>query len=227
MTINQISFMYYPRKFYSCKREIQFPRRSAVLALWLVTGVFLSLALGTVQAQVNIFMRIGGQAAPMGQTQTTPKLAGPSTDEQYPGWIQLNSVSHGVSRAISISSGGTSASNPSFSDVSSSKSTDVTTPLLNLLTCGGTVSVTQPIDYVTIDFRNNNFTQTPQTFYRIELQGVSFTGMSTSGWTGGTPSDSFSLTYQKITWSYVSYDATGKASTPITKGWDVSANKAL
>jgi type VI secretion system Hcp family effector len=174
----------------------------------------------SVHAQ-DIFMRIGGQAASMGSMQTTPTLAGESTDPQYTNWIPVLSMSHGVSRAISL--GNTSAP-PNHQDFSSTKTLDKTSPSLNLLVNGATATVTQPIDYVTIDFRK---TGTSEVYYRIELQGVFLTSTAVNrAADAGAPSESVSLIYTKIRWSYVKYVA-GKAQTPITTGWDVAAQKAF
>lgn len=188
--------------------------------------VGLLLATLSVRAQsADIFMRIGGQASAMGVNQTAPTLAGESTDPQYTNWIPVLSMSHGVSRSVTfITGGGTAASTPSHSEVNLSKDLDKTTPSINLLVNGGAATVTQPIDFVTIDFRKSG---TTQVFYRIELQGVHVTSAQTGGSSGGgLPTENMSLFYNKIRWSYVPY-VSGKAQSPITQGWDVAANKAL
>lgn len=174
----------------------------------------------SVQAQ-DIYMRIGGPATTMGSIQSTPTLAGESTDAQYPNWITVLSMSHGVSRAVTSGGG---AATPNHSDVSLMKLLDKATPSINLLVNGVTATVSQPIDYVTIDFRK---TGTSEVYYRIELQNVSVTSAQISGSDGGgTPSESVSLFYTKIRWSYVKY-LNGKAQTQVTTGWDVAAGKAF
>lgn len=166
-------------------------------------------------------MRIGGQASAMGATQNAPILAGESTDRQYTNWIPVLSMSHGVNRPVSVAN---PSGIPNHSDLAFTKNLDKTTPSLNLLVNGVAATVTQPIDYVTIDFRTAG---TSNVFYRIELQGVTFTSAQI-GAAGGTgvPVESLSLFYTKIKWSYVPY-VNGKAQATITKGWDVAAAKAL
>jgi len=165
-------------------------------------------------------MRIGGQAAAMGSMQSAPTLAGESTDPQYTNWIPVLSMSHGVNRPITI---GFPTGQPNHSDVNFMKDLDKTSPSLNLLVNGVTATVTQPIDYVTIDFRKSG---TSEVYYRIELQGVYLTSAQVSGAAGaGAPSESVSVVYTKIRWSYVKYVA-GKAQPPVTTGWDVAAQKA-
>jgi type VI secretion system secreted protein Hcp len=182
------------------------------------------MATWSAQAQVDIFMSIGGAPAPMGANpQYAPLLQGDSLDAQYPKWIQLMSVQMGAGRGISIGSGTVSTSSPSLSEITITKMTDSTTPSLFVLCCGGTATVTQPINYVTIDFRK---TGTSQVFYRLQLQNVYVSGASSSSG-GGIPSESLSLFYTRITWSYVTFDQTGKTGTTVTKGWDVVKNAAF
>ena len=195
---------------------------SARIFLWLACLVGFMIA-ASARAQVDIFMSVGGLPAPIGANpQTAPTLKGDSTDIQYPKWIRLNSAQLGVGRNISLNAGTVSASNPSVSEVSITKVTDSTTPSLYTLVCGGTATVTQPIDYVTIDFRKSG---TPEVFYRLQLQHVYVSGVSTSGG-GDVPSESLSLFYTKVSWTYVPYQ-NGKGGTAITKGWDVVKNSGF
>lgn len=197
-------------------------RNRAVSAL-LRYGCIAAILVSPLSARAqDIFLRIGGQAAAMGQNQTAPTLAGESTDVQYTGWIPVFSMSHGVSRAISIEN---PAGRANHQDVHWTKSLDKTSPALNLLVNGvSTTTVSQPIDFVTIDFRK---TGTTEVYYRIELQEVYLTTTAVSASAGGgTPSESVSVVYNKIRWSYVKY-VSGKAQAPVTTGWDVAANKVL
>lgn len=182
------------------------------MAAWLAVGL-------SAQAQVDIFMRIGGPASAMGDTQTPPALPGESTDPQYTNWIPVLSVQQGVGRAVSLTGESTA---PSHSEVSLSKLSDRTTPSLILLANGATATVSQPIDYVTIDFRRSG---TSQVFYRVELRGVYVTSHSVSSG-GSIPKESFSFLYQRIRWSYLPY-TNGKAGSVITKGWDVAKNAPI
>jgi len=194
---------------------VDFGRNRAVVALLRFGCVALMLvAPVSVRGGMEIFMRIGGQAAAMGSQQTTPTLASESTDPQYPNWIWVMSMSHGVSNP-----GG----KPNHQDLSFTKVMDRTTPSMCLLVNSSniTATVTQPIDYVTLDFRQSG---TTNVFYRMELQGVRLSSeqIGASGGGGDRPVESVSLVYTKIRWSYLP-NATGKA---ITTGWDVGAGKA-
>jgi type VI secretion system secreted protein Hcp len=187
-------------------------------------GILLMAAFSA-RAQVDIFMSVGGSPAAMGTNpQTKPQLAGESSDAQYLEWIPLLSAQVGVGRGVGLSGGTVSTSNPSLSEVTITKLTDRTTPSLYTLACGAAATVSQPIDYVTIDFRK---TGTSQVFYRMQLQDVYLSGVSTSGGTNSAPSESLSLFYTRISWSYVPYDVNGKSQSAITKGWDLTKNAAF
>lgn len=192
-----------------------YPHRAARVLFRFGCIALLLAAPVSVQAGIDIFMRIGGQAAAMGSQQTAPTLASEFTDAQYPNWIPVLSMSHGVSNP----GGG----KPSHSDVSYMKKMDQTTPSMNLLinATNITATVTQPIDYVTLDFRQSG---TTNVFYRMELQGVILTSVQISASTGGDdrPFESVSFKYNRIRWSYLP-NGSGKA---ITTGWDVVAGKA-
>jgi len=197
------------------------PNQATVALLRLGCIAVLMVAALSVPAQ-DIFLRIGGQAAAMGGQQTPPTLAGDSVDPQYTNWIPVLSMSHGVSRSVTL---GGAPGNPSHADVSLMKTLDKTTPAINLLVCGATATVTLPIDYVTIDFRTGG---TTNVFYRLELQGVYLTSAQISSSSGDNtvPTESMSLLYSKIRWTFVPY-VSGKAQAPITKGWDVILNKSF
>lgn len=214
MNLQNSSQLDEPRQFTAAK-----PNQNRAVVTLCRFGCIAALLLAALSAPAqDIFMRIGGQAAAMGQTQTAPTLAGESTDPQYTNWIPVLSMSHGVNRPVTLGgSGGT----PNHSDFNLMKELDKTSPSINLLVNGVAATVTQPIDYVTIDFRKSG---TSEVYYRMELQGVYVIVAQISGAAGGgLPAESVSLSYTRIRWSYVQYVG-GKAQTPITKGWDLSKN---
>lgn len=129
----------------------------------------------------------------------------------YPGAIEVLSMSHGVGRSISLSNGTISVSPSSHGEITFTKQMDQTTPLLyDAATHGG------PISSAEIDFYSVSKTNT--LFYKLILSQVYVTGISSSAGSGGTPSDSFSLFYEKITWSYI------QVNRDYTASWDRTSN---
>jgi type VI secretion system Hcp family effector len=164
---------------------------------WLLLLLCLEFATGNCAA-IEIFVTING-------------IPGSSTVAGYPGAIAATSMSHGVGRTISINRGSVTSSPASQSEVVFTKSMDASTPLLyDAATHGG------PIDSVEIDFVQTSPTNT--LFYKITLNQAYVSSMSTSASAGSTPSDSFTLFYEKISWSYIQVDRT------YTGSWDRISN---
>lgn len=217
----QIGFLDRPRGPFPPDAKLFRAGNFAGASLLLACVFLLQLVCSSHAQSVDIFMSIGGQPAPMNSNpQTAPLLTGDSTDAQYPKWIKISSAQLGVGRGVGLSGSTVTTSAPSVSEVVVTKVTDSTTPSLYTLTCGGTAAVTQPIDYVTIDFRK---TGTTQVFYRLQMQNVYFSGMSSSSG-GDVPSESLSIYFTRVSWSYVTFDQYGKALSTVTKGWDVIKN---
>ena len=206
----------------STQPDANFPPRHAGRP-WLRIGclAWLCFAALSAQAGFDIFMRIGGQAAPMNTTQSAPLVPGTSADPQYPNWMPVFSFSHGVSLSVY----GTNVDSKSdHQNVAMQRALDIASPSLNLLVNGNATGlpVSLPIDYVTIDLRT---TGGSNVFYRVELQKVYLTSVQLSGSAGGdaAPTESVTLTYQQIRWTYVPF-TNGKAGTAVTKGWDTIKN---
>jgi len=136
------------------------------------------------------------------------------------GLIAIESLQWGVGRGISspVGGGGRQASLPSFSEVTISKTMDSASPQLAFQAAGGNTEVTC---VVTLDHHN-----TGNTLYTLTLTGVLISGYSISSG-GDRPSESLSLNFTKITWSYQELDnagnKVGNASSPL--GWDLVLQK--
>ncbi len=169
-------------------------------------------------------MRIGGAPTTIGATQSTPLLPGESTDTQYPNWINVLGMTHGVMLPVNIPiGGGTTVGTNQHAEVIVNKPTDKSTPSLNLLVNGVATGlpVSLPIDYVTIDFRVGGLGSI--VFYRMALENVYLTSVQVSGGTGSAPAEAINLKYERIRWTFVPY-ASGKAGPAVTKGWDLIKN---
>jgi len=144
------------------------------------------------------------------------------TGEATNGLIAIESIQWGVGRGISSATGGgpRQASLPSFSEVTISKTMDSASPQLAFQAAGGNTEVTCVL---TINDRN-----TGNTLYTLTLTGVLISGYSVSSG-GDRPSESLSLNYTKITWSYQKLDnagnKVGNASSPL--GWDLVTQKPV
>ncbi len=148
-------------------------------------------------------------------------INGESTVAAHDKWITVNSIQFGVGRGISSVGGGgdRETSNPSFSEVTMSKSMDVaSTELFMQATCGKSLGKAE-IHFI----QTGGADAKGQVYLKIELEDVLVSSYSaTSG--GDRPSESFSLNFTKISYQYDKFDG-GKVVTGTPKKWDLEKNE--
>jgi type VI secretion system secreted protein Hcp len=149
-------------------------------------------------------------------------IPGESNDRAHPAAIEIVSFSFGAANSGRVGAPGTGAGKVSFSDISFSKVIDKASPLLYLRTANGA-----RIPKATLFLRKLSSNKVLE-YYTVTLSDVLVTGMATSGNSGGgVPSESFSLSFGKIEFSYRPQKADGSLDAPIKSGWDVVSNRAL
>lgn len=144
-------------------------------------------------------------------------IDGGVTAKGHEKWIELDSAQWGVGRGIAMgvgASGKREASNPTVSEVSVTKMMDKTSSLLFQEACIGKGKK------VTLHLVKTGADEL-QTYMEYILEECMISGYSVS--TGGDrPSESISLSFDKMTMSYTPYDNSGKAQTPVKAGYDLS-----
>jgi type VI secretion system secreted protein Hcp len=143
-------------------------------------------------------------------------IKGESTIKGYENWINVDSASFGVGRSVASVSEGTGkrdVSNPSLSELTFSRKTDLASPELFFQACGGqtleecTIHLVQVVD------------NKPEIHQIILLSDP----IVTSYHYGNGEMDSFTLNYTKVSYQYNSFD--GKKVTAGTpKKWDLAKN---
>jgi type VI secretion system secreted protein Hcp len=132
-------------------------------------------------------------------------------------WIEINSVQFGVGRGIGSPVGQASkreASAPSISEVTITKMTDETSPLLFQEACVGKGKPVQ-IHFVVTQ------ADKLETFLELTLTNVMVSGYSVSSG-GDNPTESISLNFTKIEVKYTPYDDQHKAGKPIPASYDLA-----
>jgi type VI secretion system secreted protein Hcp len=150
------------------------------------------------------------------------KINGDSVVGDHDKWITVDSIQMGVGRSISSSGGGRDreVSNPSFSEVTCSKSTDISSADLWYQAIQG-----KSLGNCTIHFVQTGADGSTQIYLTIILHEAIVSSYSASSG-GDRPSESFSMNYTKIEYQYDAFDGAVKANgTP--KKWDLMANKAF
>lgn len=150
-------------------------------------------------------------------------IKGDVTAEGYSEWIELTSVQWGVGRAISAPVGGASdreASAPSFSELTTTKMSDKTSPLLLAEAAVGRGKLVE-IHFTRTDGGGKLFA-----YQKIKLYNVMFSGFSQSSG-GDRPSESLSLNYTKIEFRYIPTAPDGKPQPDVTFIYDLALGRSL
>lgn len=149
-------------------------------------------------------------------------IKGAVTTDGFKDWIELNSFQWGVGRSIGTAARGSMSrehSEPSLSEVSVTKLSDISTPKLFLDAVAGKLD-----SKVTI-----KFTTTAQgdveTFltYEMENTGLSHYSLSSGG---DMPTESMSLNFTKITEKFSGMDPSVSGN-PETVGYDLTQMKTI
>ena len=148
-------------------------------------------------------------------------INGESTVANHDKWITCTSVQMGVGRSISSVGGGgdREVSNPSFSEITLTKSTDVASAEMFMqATCGKSLGKAE------IHFIQTGGTSAKgQTYLKLELYETVVSAWSMSSG-GDRPSESFSLNFTKISYQYDKFDG-DKVTTGTPKKWNLEKNE--
>jgi len=147
-------------------------------------------------------------------------IKGAVTTDGFKDWIELNSFQWGASRHIGTAARGATTrehSEPSLSEITVTKLSDVASPKLFLDSVAGKLD-----SKVTIKFTTTTKGKV-ETFltYELENTGLSHYSMSSGG---EAPVESLSLNYTKITETFTGHDP-GISGSPETVGYDLTQMK--
>lgn len=148
-------------------------------------------------------------------TKNTGPVLGESVSESHPNAIDVQSYSMGVSNPISVSSGtGMGAGRASFSALSIIKRLDRSSPiLLRDVALGST--------FTTADLYVEDLSGRLITW--VHLNHVFMESEQDSGG-GQFPTESLSMVFQSIFWTYYPQNSDGSSGSPTTGGWDAVRN---
>jgi type VI secretion system secreted protein Hcp len=123
--------------------------------------------------------------------------------------IVVLSFSEGVSNTVTIGSGGTTTGTPAFGNLTILKAIDKSSPSLYLACAQGT-----HISQAVLTLRNQTGGQVE--FYRITLTSVYITSVQTGGSSSGgeRPTETVTLAFQQIQWTYQQVDGNGNSVGP-------------
>lgn len=148
-------------------------------------------------------------------------IKGNCTFKGYTDKVILQSFSHGVSLPMGMDAANTERTmgRPQFSEMSFSKSTDQSTPLMYAACAAG-----KKLDKATIHIGRNEGGEF-MSLLKYELTNAMISNINTSGG-GGTPSDSFSINYTAIKTFFTQQKNDSTKAGVADFGWDLSLNAA-
>jgi type VI secretion system secreted protein Hcp len=149
-------------------------------------------------------------------------IKGPVTTDGFKDWIELHSFQWGVGRGIGTAARGSTSrehSEPSLSEVTVTKLTDVASPKLFLESVAGKLDTK-----VTIKFTTTTKGKV-ETFLTYELTDTGISGYSLSSG-GDMPNESLSLNFTKITKTFSGLNP-DIAGSPETVGYDLTQMKTI
>jgi type VI secretion system secreted protein Hcp len=147
-----------------------------------------------------------------------PDVKGDSTVADHVDWIGIDSFQFGVGRGISSTTGGSDrdTSTPSFSEITLTKPTDISSTGLFAATGWGKAPATP----VLIHFIQTGGTSASQVYMTFTLGSPLLSGYSLSSG-GDRPSESISINYVKIEITYTQFKDGGAGVDADPKGFDL------
>ncbi len=147
-------------------------------------------------------------------------INGDSIVDGHDKWITCSSLQLGVGRSISASGGSADreTSNPSFSELTLTKSTDISSADLFMQSvCGKSLGKAE-LHFI----QTGGADKKQQVYMKIELEDAIVSSYSVSSG-GDRPSESISLNFTKISYQYDAFSGSDiKTGTP--KKWDLAKN---
>jgi type VI secretion system secreted protein Hcp len=153
----------------------------------------------------------------------TTKIDGESRDSNHKGWIEIDSWGHTIrqpSAATASSSGGHTAERCEHGEMMFSKEMDLTSPSLWQACSQGEVFKT-----VTVEFYRASNTE-PVKYLEIVLHNAMIGSVSPTANGEGLPTETLSLKYASVKWTYTKQDLDHNVSGNNPKMWSLAQNKA-
>ena len=149
-------------------------------------------------------------------------IKGSVTTDGFKDWIELESFHWGVGRSIGTAARGSFSrehSEPSISEITVTKRTDIASPKLLLDSVAGKLDSK-------VDIKLTTTTKGKvETFLTFKLENTGISGYSLSSG-GDMPVESLSLNFTKITETFTGHDP-GIGGSPETVGYDLTQMKSI
>ncbi|WP_342816878.1 type VI secretion system tube protein Hcp [Nitrososphaera sp.] len=158
-------------------------------------------------AAVDYFLKIDG-------------IEGESANSRHGGEIEIESFSWGAAQSGTGGSGGGGAGKVSFQDIHFTAKTSKASPKL-MLACASGEHIKDAALVGELSGKRG------QKFLEIKLTDVLVSSYQSGGSDGNVPTDSFSLNFAKIEFTYYPMNRDGSLGAPVKAGWDIKENRSV
>jgi type VI secretion system secreted protein Hcp len=150
-------------------------------------------------------------------------IKGESLDDKHKDEIDVMSYSWGVTQTGTIVGGGGGEGKAQFSDFSFTTNTSKASPALFLACASG-----QHIRDATISVRKADGGKAQSDYIIVKMTDVLISSYQPSGSSGEErPTESISMAFAKVEFTYIKQDAKGGAEETFSAGWDLKANQKV
>ncbi|MGQ5523278.1 Hcp family type VI secretion system effector [Chitinimonas sp. PSY-7] len=149
------------------------------------------------------------------------KIDGESTDSKHTNWVEVDSWAHQIMQpksATASSSGGHTAERCEHGDMQFVKQIDKASPKMWEACSAG-----QTFDEVTVDFMRADGNDRVK-YLEVKMKHVLISTVAPNSGGGGIPSESFSLRYAAIQWTYTAQGTGGGAKGNTSGAWSSAKN---
>lgn len=172
----------------------------------LILGVLTAVALADARGAYNAYLHIDG-------------VRGDSQAEGREAWIDITSLSHGMSRVSEVSGDGAGWSKSEHADVTVQKLVDSASPVLAALCAKASVLPEVTVDLVRQD-------ESAVRFYRVLLKNVSVARVEMqAATTDGVARELVALRFGYVEWTYTEYHAAGAPAGDHITYWNLELNE--
>ena len=157
--------------------------------------------------------------------QDTVKINGETNLSGFTNCIEVSSFNHGVSLPIqsSTSNTGRTLGRPQFQELMLSKELDATTPHLNYHCAKGSNLGKTELYLVRQDGSSDGDSKNAFAYMVYEMTETMISSVSIGG-AGGTPTETISLNFSQMTWTYKPQETKTGAKGNVTHAWDQAKN---
>lgn len=187
------------------------------------------IAVSAIVATTTLVLRSGPEPAPVAADSLNAPasgafikigdIKGESKDSAHKDWINLLSVSHGITRPGGGATGSTrQRASATFGDVVVVKELDKSSPKLQEAIANG-----QVFPKLELELTSPSGGSQSEPYIKWELTNVQISGYRLNGASAGTerPTETFSLNYEEIKVTYTEFDDTGRKGGNVEYSWKV------